>query len=174
MESKTIELMKRLEGLEFKAYDCTAGKRTVGLGFNMDALGARSIWQRLNIPESFNRIYNQQEKIEESTAIILFEDFWARCKKKASIRCAELDLDYESMPEYKKFILADIVYNTGSISNWTKVITNTEPRDVLYEARRNPKPIMDSRVAKIGNYFGIISSVEEANQMGLVYAKYIT
>ena len=173
MESKTIELMKRLEGLELKAYDCTAGKRTVGLGFNMDALGARSIWQRLNIPESFNRVYNQQEKIKESTAITLFEDFWARCKKRASIRCAELGLDYESMPEYKKFILADIVYNTGSISNWTKVITNTEPRDVLYEARRNPKPIMDSRVAKIGYYFDIISSVEEAKQLGLVYARFI-
>ena len=174
MEFKTIELMKRLEGLKLKAYDCTAGKRTVGLGFNMDASGARSVWERLNISEDFDKVHSQQEKIEESTAITLFEDFWARCKDKASRRCAQLGLDYKSMPEYKRFILADIVYNTGSISGWTKVITNTEPRDVLYEARRNPKPIMDSRVAKIGNYFGIISSVEEANQMGLVYAKYIT
>ena len=173
MESKTIELMERLEGLELKAYDCTAGKRTVGLGFNMDASGARSIWERLNISEDFDKVHSRQEEIKESTATVLFEDFWVRCKARASRRCTQLGLDYESMPEYKRFILADIVYNTGSISNWTKVITNTEPRDVLYEARRNPKPIMDSRVAKIGYYFDIIGSVEEAKQLGLVYTRFI-
>jgi len=70
-------------------------------------------------------------------------------------------------------ILKDIVYNTGSLRKWRRVLLNTEPDDVLYEARRNPKELMDSRVAKIGHYYGLVDSVEHAKEIGLEYTKYI-
>ena len=75
--------------------------------------------------------------------------------------------------DYKKFILADIVYNTGSIKKWKKVLIKEDPNDVLFEARRNPKQIMDSRVAKIGYHFGLLKNIEEAHSIGLEFAKYL-
>jgi GH24 family phage-related lysozyme (muramidase) len=168
-----VELMKRLEGIEYIAYDCTANKRTVGIGFNMEAHGARKVWDKLQIPENFDKVFNKEEELSEESAVELFYHTWRWCQRKAEERCNELGLNYNSMPEYKKFILADIVYNTGSISKWRKVLINNTPESVLYEARRNPKEIMDSRVAKIGYYFGIISSVEDAKALGIEYARFV-
>lgn len=66
-----------------------------------------------------------------------------------------------------------IVYNTGSISKWTKVVKNTQPNDVLVEARRRPHEILDSRVAKTAKWYGFIGTVEDAKLLGLKYAKYV-
>lgn len=169
----TIDLMKKLEGLELQAYDCTAGKRTVGIGFNMEQEGARNVWEKLHIKEDFDLVFNKTTLISEDSANMLFRDFWATCEAKASKRAEELNLRYSSMPDYKRFILADIVYNTGSISKWRKVLMNKTPESVLFEARRNPKEIMDSRVSKIGYHFGIIKDLEEAHKLGLEHAKYL-
>jgi len=168
-----MELMIKLEGLKLEAYDCTAGKRTVGIGFNMEAQGARKVWSKLKIQEDFDDVFYKRVQISKETASKLFSKAWAWCEKNASERARELNLDYDSMPEYKRFILGDIVYNTGSIKKWRKVLINETPESVLLEARRNPKEIMDSRVAKIGYHYGIVKDLEDAKQLGLVHAKYI-
>ena len=168
-----MDLMVKLEGLKLEAYDCTAGKRTVGIGFNMESVGARKVWNKLEIAEDFDDVFYKRIQISEATASKLFHKTWKWCEKKAAERATELNLSYNSMPSYKRFILADIVYNTGSIKKWRKVLINKSPESVLIEARRNPKEIMDSRVAKIGYHFGIIKDIEEAKKLGLVYAKYI-
>lgn len=173
MPNTPIELMTKLEGLKLQAYDCIAGKRTIGAGFNMEQAGAKDKWESLHIKEDFDRVFNKEQLITEETANMLFRDVWATCEFKASKRCDELELHYSSMPDYKRFILADIVYNTGSISKWSKVLKNKKPEDVLFEARRNPKEIMDSRVAKIGYYFGIVKDLDEAHKLGLEHAKYL-
>ena len=77
------------------------------------------------------------------------------------------------MPDWKKFILKDIVYNTGSIKKWRKVLVNTVPEEVLYEARRNPKELMDSRVCKIAHWYGLAKDLEDCKRIGLEYAKYV-
>jgi len=168
-----MDLIIKLEGLRLKSYDCPAGKRTVGIGFNMENSGARKVWDKLDIQEDFDRVFYKEAQITEAEAVKLFNKTWKWCEKKASERAKELKLDYNSMPDYKRFILADIVYNTGSIRKWRKVLINKTPESVLIEARRNPKEVMDSRVAKIGHYFGIIKNLEEARHLGLEYAKYI-
>ena len=168
-----IELMKRLEGMMTTSYDCTSGKRTVGIGFNMDAIGARKVWDKLQILEDFDAVYNKKQKLSEESASRLFDKTWNWCKKKAEERCAELGVDWEPMAAWHKFVLADIVYNTGSISKWSKVVKETAPGRVLIEARRRPHEIMDSRISKTAKYFGFIDTVEDAVAMGLKYAKYI-
>ena len=162
-----IDLMVVLEGLKLLAYDCTSGKRTIGIGFNMDMIGAKELWLKLCIKEDFDLVYNQKIAISELSATMLFRHMWAGCDAKADKRAKELNLNYSAMADYKRFVLADIVYNTGSISGWTKVLQYKEPRRVLTEARRKPHKYLDNRVARIGNYFGIISSVEEAIDLGL-------
>ena len=170
---KVIELMEKLEGLKLKAYDCTANKRSIGYGFNMEQYSALSIWEELNIQEDFNKVFNREIEISKNSAEKLFYYFWEKCEEKAKKRCVELNLNYDNMPDYKRFILADIVYNTGSIKKWKKVLTNEDINDVLFEARRNPKQIMDSRVAKIGYHFGLLKNIEEAHSIGLEFAKYL-
>ena len=171
--TSSIELMSKLEGIELLAYDCSLGFRTVGIGFNMEQVGARKVWEKLAIKEDFDKVFNQEIEISNETAEKLFDKVWKWCEKTASKRCDDLGLHYNSMPEYKKFILSGIAYNTGSVKKWYKVFINKEPRSVLYEARRNPKELMDSRVAKIGFYFGIVDSLEDAHNLGLKYAKYV-
>ena len=152
---KEYELMKVLEGCEYTAYRCTSGFVTVG------------------VAEDFDSVYEGESTISDDTAEALFEDIWSKCEMSARNRCKELKLNYDGMPEYKRFVLKDIVYNTGSISNWYKVLVNTDPRDVMYEARRNPKRVMDSRVAKISYHYGICKDLDDCIALGLEYAKYI-
>lgn len=174
METDMVfSLMKKLEGLEEVAYKDSLGYVTVGIGFNMDAAGARGLWEELGVQEDFDKVYKKEEKISIESAKLLFDVIWAKCVEAAVNRAEQLGIDYESLPEYHKFVLADIVYNTGSVSKWSKVFTNTEPKKVIFEARRNPKQLMDSRVAKIAYAFGIVGSLEEAKSIGLEYAKYI-
>ncbi len=168
-----IELMKKLEGIKYIAYDCTANKRTIGIGFNMESYGAKKVWDKLQIPEDFDKVFNKEQELSEESAIKLFNKTWKWCEKKATQRADKLGLHYTSMPDFKRFILADIVYNTGSISKWRKVLLNKGPRDVLFEARRNPKEILDGRVAKIGYHFDIVKDLEDAHNLGLEYAKYL-
>jgi len=171
-EYETLELMDILEGHETTSYLCTAKKITIGYGFNMDSSVARNIWIRLNISEDFDNVYNKKEEITQSTASILFNDFWIRCEDKAKDRCDELKISYKELPQYHKFILCDIVYNTGSCKNWKKVFLETEPKKVLLEARRKQHEL-DSRIAKIGKYFNIIDTIDEAIEIGLTETRYI-
>lgn len=168
-----IELMKKLEGSRSIAYDCTSNKRTIGIGFNMESAGARKVWSKLGIPEDFDAVFNKEQKLSDESANKLFEKTWKWCIKKAQERCDKLNVSYNALPIWHKFILADIVYNTGSIYKWTQVVVKTEPKDVLLEARRQPHEIMDSRVAKIAKNYGFISTVEDAKDIGLEYTKYI-
>jgi len=172
----TLVIMDRLEDCATISYKCSEGKVTIGYGNNMDSKGARDRWLNLDIMEDFDDVYDGLEKLTHFSATILFEHYWDYCITKVIHRCAELDVYYGSLPEWHKFILADIVYNTGSISKWSKVLRYKEPRKVLFEARRKDDDgghSLDSRVAKIGYFYGIISDLEDAHSLGLDEAKYI-
>lgn len=171
---KLSEIMTIIEGFEREVYKCTAGKDTIGFGFNMEQSGARDIWELLEIEEDFDNCKNGQQQISLESASILLENFWKNCVSKAKERCLALGENYNDLPEWHQFILADIVYNTGSISKWRNVIKRKYPQDVLFEARRNPKEIMDSRVSKIGYFFGLIGTLEEAHKIGIKHAKYLS
>lgn len=174
MTTEHKKLLVNLEGLRLWAYDCTAGKRTIGVGFNMEQRGARRIWNELGIETNFDRAFNRTAHINTWESDKLLEYIWKKCIKKAKKRATRLGLDYDKMPPYKQFILTDIAYNTGSVKKWKKVFLATDPKDVLYEARRNPKPILDNRVSKIGYEFKIIKSITDAKQLGLRYARRLT
>jgi GH24 family phage-related lysozyme (muramidase) len=170
-----FELMKVLEGYETRAYKCPAGYVTISVGFNMERAGARQVWDELIGTEvDFDEAFAGNVELNELQALKLFKHDWDNCESAVRRRCRELKLNYDAMPEYKKFTLRDIVYNVGSISKWYKVLVSTDPRKVMYEARRNPKELMDSRVAKICHNFGICKDLEDCKKLGLEYAKYVS
>ena len=139
----------------------------------MDAVGAMNIWDELNIYPDFTSVYNGKAMLDRRNGMFLFDHFWKDAEFKARKRAETLGLDYNSFPEWKQFILADIVYNTGNVDNWKKVFEETEPEKVLFQARRK-QPEIDGRVAKIGYHYGLIHSLEHAHGIGLVGAKYLT
>ncbi len=173
MTTNHKKLLINLEGLKLRSYDCTAGKRTIGVGFNMEQRKARWIWNKLGIETKFDRAFNRTINISVGESNKLLNYIWKKCIKRTRNRATKLGLDYDKMPTYKQFILTDIAYNTGSVKKWKKVFLATDPREVLYEARRNPKLIMDNRVAKIGYEFKIIDSIADAKKLGLQYARYL-
>ena len=164
--------MKLLEGYKLEVYTCTSGFKTIGIGTNLERSGIEDTWKKLGLIEDLEAVLNG-ELISETTAKLLFNADWEWCIKKADERASKLGLSYKSMPEWHRFILADIVYNTGSINKWSKVLKNTTPKDVLIEARRTPHKLMDTRVCKIGYYYKLISSIEHARKIGLTYSKYL-
>jgi hypothetical protein len=185
MTKLEIELLEKLEGFEAFSYkdkhDNTPGNPddnvTVGYGFNMDGHGARDVWSRLDIEEDFDGVRDDNHELSRESAAKLLEDFWENCEDAAKLRCDEVSIRYGALPEWHRFILADIVYNTGSISNWYKVIVMKNPEAVLYESRRKDADgghTLDSRIAKIGYAFGLIESLEDAHRIGLTEAKYIS
>lgn len=185
MTKHEIDLLDSIEGFESFSYkdkhdntpDNPDDNVTVGYGFNMDGSAARDIWNRLEIEEDFDGVRDDYHELSKESALRLVEDFWSKCETKAESRCNELGIRYSALPEWHRFILADIVYNTGSISGWYKVIVSKKPEAVLFEARRKDHDgghTLDSRIAKIAYAFGLIKTLDEAKKIGLTEAKYLS
>lgn len=172
-QEKEYELMKILEGYSSEVYVCPAGYRTVGVGFNMDQRAARVIWRELGIVENFDEVLAGKAEVSEHTSYVLFKYFWDNvCESQVRTRCRQLNLNYDGMPDWKKFILKDIVYQTGSIRGWTRVLTEIAPRGVLKEARRK-QHYVDSRICKTAYAYGLVNTVEECKDIGLTESKYL-
>lgn len=167
-----FELMKKLEGFKRKSYSDTKGLITVGIGFNMDTLYSKSIWDELDILEDFSLVYNEAVELCDESIEKLFSHIWSSSITSAKLRAKALGLEYDAMPDWHQFILADIAYNTGSVNGWTKVFRESSPEKVFFEARRKQTEI-DSRVAKIGHHYGLIPTLEYAHEIGLTEAKYL-
>ena len=166
-----LKLIEKLEGYEEYAYTDTEGKVTVGYGFNMDASSARDIWNKLEIPEDYDKVYDKEIDISKNTGLVLLCYIWGKAIKKAKARAEDLGYKWNEYNEFQKFILTDIAYNTGSVNNWTKVFA-ADGKTMLKEARRRQREL-DSRIAKIGYHYGVISSLEEAIEAGLEEARFI-
>lgn len=172
VDKDKFTLIKSLEGFRSRAYTDTTRHVTVGYGFNMDQLSAHSTWTLLGIPVLFEEVYDGRTELPEKYARLLYEYYWDMSVVRAKERSHDLGYFYEQFNDFKRFILADIQYNTGSIENWTRVFDESSDLSVLFEARRKQENI-DSRIAKIGYYFGVIDSLDDAHSAGLSGAKYI-
>ncbi len=167
-----MKLIETLEGYSDSVYTCSANKKTVGVGFNMDAAGARELWGKLKIPEDFNEVYNGQATLSRASVSKLVEKQWKHAENLAKSRTRQLGLQWSVFSPMKQFCLADICFNTGSIGGWTKVFHEVTPEGVLRESRRRQREI-DSRICKTAHYFGYAKCVDDCIKIGLTHAKYI-
>lgn len=177
MTKDSIDLIDKLEDFKETRYKDIEGNVSVGYGFNMDNSSATRIWYELNIMEDFDLVYSGAEILSHFSATLLLDRIWSWAENKAIARCIEVGRTFNSLPDFHRFILADIVYNTGSINHWYNVIVKRDPKDILFEARRRDDDgghSLDSRIAKIGYHFKIINSIEEAKELGLDEAKYLS
>ena len=131
------------------------------------------LWNMAGVMTNFYDAFEGKTAITEEEAQALFYFMFKDSIAKAKTRAKELDIDYGKLPEWHQFIVADIAYNTGSVSEWTQVFVRTKPNEVLGAARRKQHEI-DSRVAKIGYHYGLIRNLDHAHRIGLTEAKYLT
>ena len=191
VDDDSFRAMSVLEGNVSIAKDDSQGLMTVGVGFNMEQVGAESMWESAGVQQDFNDVL-QGEPLTEENKRKLFKFTMAESMKKAARRSAELGLDWDTLPSWHKVILSDVAFNTGSVRGWEDVFLETDRKKILFESRRkvkkldkngdpiiNPrtgKPIlintrgMDNRVVKLGLSLGIIRSVAEGKRLGLSLA----
>ena len=94
------EMLKRHEGYKRKPYFCTAGKKTIGVGWNMDAN---------RLPDdiaSFLRLhgYITDEMIERLLDISI---------ETATNHCRDIYSGFDDFSENRRFALIDFVFNVG-------------------------------------------------------------
>lgn len=118
-QSELPEDIRRDEGLRFSAYNDTEGKRTVGMGFNMDSGIAKRIWKTAGVQSAFDDVYKGKAAITPQEAEALAgasykiavddaESFFPNLRKLSpGRRDAIVNLSYQlggpSLNEFKKF-----------------------------------------------------------------------
>ena len=94
------EMLKRHEGVKSKVYRCPAGKRTIGVGWNLDANPLPS-----DIA-SFLQMHNYitDEMIERLLDISI---------ETATDNCRDVYLAFDTFSENRRFALIDFMFNCG-------------------------------------------------------------
>lgn len=97
------------EGIKQWAYYDTQGKRTVGIGFNLDDPNAWKQWRKANIPESMQNVrdgltslsYNSINELLKVTVDIAIQDI----KKLVS--------DFDNLSEPQRMALINMAFQLG-------------------------------------------------------------
>lgn len=101
LESKTIKQLKRHEGFKERVYQCTAGRDTIGYGYNLDANGLGLSNYEIN---SFRK-----NGITKEQALTILNVQVAQIEKQLSV-----DLDYfDGLNEARRAVLINMAFNLG-------------------------------------------------------------
>lgn len=98
-----MTLKKQLEGHEGrknKVYKCTAGKRSIGIGHNIDAKG---------LPDDIDAFLEDNGYITDE----MIDRLYAIDEHDAMFDCMKLYPDFENFAEIRQNALIDFVFNVG-------------------------------------------------------------
>ena len=114
MEEDMSPVTKKLttrneEGFSPRVYKDTKGFRTVGIGFNMDAPGARSVWAQAGMSKKFDDILNGKQTLTAQEAERLFQT----TKRTAVDGARRLVKNYDQLGEHQQAALQDMVFQLG-------------------------------------------------------------
>jgi lysozyme len=101
---------KEEEGFRTRVYRDTVGKRTIGIGFNMDAPGARDRWVKAGVKTDFNDALNGRKTITKQEAEALFE----LVKGETELQARKLVRNYATLGKHQQAALKDMVYQLGA------------------------------------------------------------
>ncbi len=105
-----IRMLTVDEGIRFVVYKDTVGKRTVGIGFNMDDINARTIWQYAGIKENFDSIRDGKSSLSQESAWKLLNVCVDNCK----IDLKHTFTEFDNYPEGVQLALINLIYNMGN------------------------------------------------------------
>lgn len=98
------------EGFRTSVYKDTKGFKTIGIGFNMEAAGARKIWQDAGIKTSFDDALAGRKTISKAEAESLFNS----TKQNARNDAAKLVKNYSNLGQHQQDALTDMVFQLGT------------------------------------------------------------
>ena len=101
---------KEEEGFRTRVYRDTVGKRTIGIGFNMDAPGARDRWVKAGVKTDFNDALNGRKTITKQEA----ESLYALVKGETELQARKLVRNYATLGKHQQAALKDMVYQLGA------------------------------------------------------------
>lgn len=101
------DLTKKHEGLRLWVYTDTAGKKTIGYGFNLQAAGARDLCARFGL--DFDALFNGKSRLAPDQAEAIFEYQFNQVLIQASL----LFPNFSTMPANVQAVIADLIFNMG-------------------------------------------------------------
>ncbi len=146
MEEDTKVLKKistrQEEGFRTRVYKDTNGFRTVGIGFNMDAAGARRIWQQAGVKTGFNDVLEGRKTISKQES----EALYSATKTSAVNGAKKLVKNYDKLGKHQQEALADMVFQLGE----TGALAFTRTRGLIEQGkfREAAQAMLQSRNAK--------------------------
>lgn len=97
------------EGVRNRVYLDTLGKHTVGVGFNMDAVGAEAYFSKVLPGVDFDFIYTGIESLRDDQIGTLY----AACYRDAMEAAFRQVLNLRHLPGEVQCVVADMVFNLG-------------------------------------------------------------
>ena len=110
--TRRYNFVSEVEGNKLKSYRDTSGKRTVGVGFNMDAPGAESRFIEATGKDSqyFREVYNERANITQDESRKLFDVSIADAESVVDSRLGSADLS-----ENQRISMVSMAYNSPSL-----------------------------------------------------------
>ena len=108
------------EGIRLSTYTDDAGKRTIGIGYNIDAHGEEKATEDLKnagiSPERVKKVIAGKEEITPEQAVTLFNN---TMKNEYIPRAKQgFGAGYDHLPDNVKAVLNDLAYNAGSVTQF--------------------------------------------------------
>lgn len=104
-----LSLLEEEEGRRDTAYTDTVGKRTVGIGFNMDDPANKLAWRRIGMQKNFKDVYDGKVKLTDAE-IDKLRDYSLGVAEKDAKALIE---NYDSLPEKKQQAITQLSYQLG-------------------------------------------------------------
>jgi GH24 family phage-related lysozyme (muramidase) len=101
--------IRKAEGERFKVYKDTVGKRTVGVGFNMDSPNARKVWETAGIKTSFDDVLNGKTPITKADSDALLRVTMETAEKDAR----KLVPNFDTHPENVQSAIIEMSFQLG-------------------------------------------------------------
>jgi GH24 family phage-related lysozyme (muramidase) len=148
------DFLREHEGFRNAVYKDHKGKRTVGIGFNMDATGAKDRFEKALPSVDFKEVYHGDRKLSDAEVNTLFEKTITEYEKIMDTKLGDVDLT-----EHQRVALLSMVFNNPSLlgPNLTKFVKdgdlNKAMEEILFKSNASSHRGLQNRRVREAQFF---------------------
>lgn len=105
-----LKTIKQAEGERDKVYKDTVGKRTIGIGFNMDSPNSRVVWKNAGVKTNFDDALNGKAKITKDEIQSLLRTTYETAEKDAR----KIIPNFDKHPENVQNAIVEMSFQLGA------------------------------------------------------------
>ena len=120
-----MEFIEDHEGIRYRTYKDSRGKKTIGVGFNLQSPGAKKMIDSIGV--NYAKVKNGSLKLNQDQIEILFEK-----KTEEALSGARRNIDnFDSLPKDIQLVVVDMIYNLGvtGFMNFEDVVSALSKKD---------------------------------------------